>query len=518
MATVDALAARRFPAPPSRSFWFNVYFLRLPLLVLCGLAVTGATVLPLAAGFSGVLKLAFPALAFAAAVVLYLRDPAGYLTFAWWIWFVTPLVRRLVDYHVGWTPVSTIMLTPYLVSMVALVGLLRHVGNLATTHLVALCLTVSGIAYAYVIGAGTVGSAPATFALLTWLVPVLFGFALAANWRRYELWRAATVAAFRHGIIVTAAYGVIQFVLLPSWDAYWMQQAEMASIGLPMPFAVRVFSTFNAPGVFAIFLMTGLLVGFSHRAKLRHFGALPLVWLGFLLSQVRSAWLGYGIGLIMLMVRIPLGRKLKLAAAGIVLLLATVPLLQIDEIQRVAMPRIMSLANGQSDHSLQERMMLYEQFFAVAAGNVPGSGIGATNVATKLSNNGRLSQFGVIDSGILEVMFAFGWPGSILYVAGVALAFLSALYGFTTNNDPFGGAARSVIVAIFVQLAFFNVLSGAVGMVFWSFIGMVLAGQRYHHAKDKAAEATAVPMPASRLLSGAKRRPMAAWRTADRAG
>jgi len=45
------------------------------------------------------------------------------------------------------------MLTPYLVSMVALVGLLRHVGNLATTHLVALCLTVSGIAYAYVIGA-----------------------------------------------------------------------------------------------------------------------------------------------------------------------------------------------------------------------------------------------------------------------------------------------------------------------------------------------------------------------------
>ena len=277
--------------------------------MLCGLAVTGATVLPLVAGFSGVLKLAFPALAFAAAVVLYLRDPAGYLTFAWWIWFVTPLVRRLVDYHVGWTPVSTIMLTPYLVSMVALVGLLRHVGNLATTHLVALCLTVSGIAYAYVIGAGTVGSAPATFALLTWLVPVLFGFALAANWRRYELWREATVAAFRYGIIVTAAYGVIQFVLLPPWDAYWMQQAEMASIGLPMPFAVRVFSTFNAPGVFAIFLMTGLLVGFSHRAKLRHFGALPLVWLGFLLSQVRSAWLGYGVGLIMLMVRIPLGRK-----------------------------------------------------------------------------------------------------------------------------------------------------------------------------------------------------------------
>ncbi|MFZ1425803.1 MAG: O-antigen ligase family protein [Geminicoccaceae bacterium] len=500
MAAIDALGAHRLTAPADRGLLHHLFNGRFPLGVLCALTLTAITLLPLVGGFGGVLKLGFPLLALLVAGLLYVRDPFGYLNFTWWIWFVTPLVRRLVDHHVGWTSVSTVMLTPYLVSLVAVPGLLRHIGSLATTHLVALGLTVTGIAYAYVIGAGTVGSAPATFALLTWIVPVLFGFALAANWRQYELWRVATIASFRLGIVLTSVYGIVQFVLLPSWDAYWMQNADMASIGLPVPFAVRVFSTFNAPGVFAIFVMTGLLLGSCHRSKARDLGVLPIVWLGFLLSQVRSAWLGFGVGLIMMMVRMPLGRNLKLLAAAVAVVITTLPLLQIDAIERVAVPRIMSLANGQNDHSLKERMQLYGQFFVVAASNVVGSGIGATNVATKLSNNGKLNQFGVIDSGVLEIMYAFGWPGSILYVAGLLLAFLSTLYGFTRTADEFGLAARSVVVAIFVQLVFFNVLSGAVGMIFWSFTGMIMAGQRFHKAKEKRAGRLA-PSPAPLLAS-----------------
>ena len=46
-----------------------------------------------------------------------------------------------------------------------------------------------------------------------------------------------------------------------------MQHADMASIGLPVPFAVRVFGTLNAPGVFAIFVMTGLLLGSCRRSR-----------------------------------------------------------------------------------------------------------------------------------------------------------------------------------------------------------------------------------------------------------
>lgn len=500
MAAIHALVDHRLAAASGRSLLHHVFNGQLPLRVLGTLALMAVTLLPLVGGFGGMLKLGFPLLALLVAALLYVQDPFGYLSFTWWIWFVTPLVRRLVDHHVGWTSVSPVMLTPYLVSLVAVPGLLRHIGGIATTHLVAFGLTVTGIAYAYVIGAGTVGSAPATFALLTWIVPVLFGFALAANWRQYELWRSATIASFRLGIVLTSVYGIIQFGFLPAWDAYWMRNADMSSIGLPVPFAVRVFSTFNAPGVFAIFLMTGLLIGSCHRSKAREIGALPIVWLAFLLSQVRSAWLGYGVGLMMMMVRMPLARNLKLLLAAIAIIFTTLPLLQIDAIERVAIPRLMSLTNGQNDHSLKERMQLYGEFFVVAAGNIAGSGIGATNVATKLSNNGKLNQFGVIDSGVLEIMYAFGWPGAILYVAGLLLAFLSTLYGFTRAPDEFSLAARSVVVAIFVQLVFFNVLSGAVGMIFWSFIGMIMAGQRFHKAKEKQA-ARSAPLPTPAFMS-----------------
>ena len=62
-----------------------------------------------------------------------------------------------------------------------------------------------------------------------------------------------------------------------------------------------------------------------------------------------------------------------------------------------------SFSAGQSDHSLQERMQLYARFFNVAVNNVPGGGIGSTNLATKLSNNGALGSLGTIDSGELRL-------------------------------------------------------------------------------------------------------------------
>jgi O-Antigen ligase len=346
---------------------------------------------------------------------------------------------------------------------------------------------MAGITYAYIIGVWSVGPVPATFGLLTWLVPVIFGFHLAATWRRYEFWREATRSAFACGAVVLAAYGLIQFTFVPAWDGFWMSHAGMSSIGRPLPFQVRVFSTLNAPGVFAIFLMAGLLVGFSRRATLSGGVAQPVVWLGFLLSQVRSAWLGYGVGLALLLVRTPLSRSLKLLAAGALLLLAILPLVQIEAVERVAMPRIMSLGQLGSDHSLRERMQLYGRFFDVAAGNIPGSGIGSTNLATKLSNNGQLTSLGVIDSGMLEILFVFGWPGSLLYALGVGLAMVSALWGWSRGTDPFIQAARAVVAATLLQIVFFNPLGGAVGMIFWSFLGLILAGRSYHDGARKVA-------------------------------
>ena len=185
--------------------------------------------------------------------------------------------------------------------------------------------------------------------------------------------------------------------------------------------------------------------------------------------------------------RTPLSRSVKLLAAGILLLLAIAPLVQIDAVEKVALPRIMSLGQLGSDHSLRERMQLYGEFFDVAAGNIPGAGIGSTNLATKLSNNGQLTRLGVIDSGVLEIMFVFGWPGSLLYALGIAMAMVSALWGWQRTTDPFTLGANAVVVAILIQIVFFNPLGGAVGMIFWSFLGLILAGRQFHEVGRRTA-------------------------------
>ncbi|QYO62553.1 hypothetical protein [Leptolyngbya sp. 7M] len=59
------------------------------------------TALCLATGLSQLLNLAFPAGALLVGVLLYIRYPILYNGFSWWMWFLTPFVRRLVDQKIG---------------------------------------------------------------------------------------------------------------------------------------------------------------------------------------------------------------------------------------------------------------------------------------------------------------------------------------------------------------------------------------------------------------------------------
>lgn len=472
-------AALPEPTAAAPSVWRQLARGRMPVPLFCVLALTAVTLLPPMAGAARLVPLLFPTVAVATACVLYARHPAHYVGFTWWIWFLAPAVRRIADYHTGWTPVSPIMVAPYLVTAVAALTLVRRGSVVATSHLVIFALPVTGILYAYVIGAGTVGAAPATFGLLTWIVPIIFGLHLAITWKSYPLWREVTESTFIFGAALLGIYGIIQYVVVPPWDAFWMQNADMSSIGWPLPYQVRVFGTLNAPGVYAMVLMAGLLLVLSRSRLSLHLATLP-GWLGLLLSQVRSAWLGYALGLVLILCRLRLAQTLRLLGVAALVVGLLVPFVRVDAIAQTALPRLMSLTDVGSDHSFRVRLQLYRDFFHSTAGdNIAGSGIGSTNLATKLSNNGKLGDTGVIDSGIIEVLYVFGWVGSLLYLGGVALALLAVRSAAATRADPFVAAAAAIAVGCFVQIVFFNPFGGTVGMLFWSFVGLALAGQRY---------------------------------------
>ena len=73
---------------------------------------------------------AYLAATLAVGVLLYWRRPGLYVGFTWWLWFLTPEMRRLSDYVQGWNPINPVMLAPYLVSALAIFTLMHHLPKL----------------------------------------------------------------------------------------------------------------------------------------------------------------------------------------------------------------------------------------------------------------------------------------------------------------------------------------------------------------------------------------------------
>jgi hypothetical protein len=264
-----------------------------------------------AAGIAGVGGRAFAPLwamaAAAVALVLVFRSPAGYLAFATSIWFYTPLVRRLLDLHHGFVPANLALAAPVLVGSVAVLTVLRHVKELRGALFAPALLVVAAVTYGFLVGMLRNGLVPAFYAYLTWLSPAMVGLHAALHWRRYPEMRDAFLRTLAWGIAPAALYGIVQFVILPPWDYQWMVATDLRSIGVPQPFSVRVFGPMTMPGTFAVVMEVGLLLLLSAHVRGR-LPALVLGFIGLLLSRIRTAWVGFVLGLAVQLVTQPIRR------------------------------------------------------------------------------------------------------------------------------------------------------------------------------------------------------------------
>lgn len=459
-------------------------------LALCVLVVPGA---------GGVVKVSYPLLALLSGSLLYLRFPILYVGFVWWVWLLTPGMRRLVDYYQGWDPQNVMMLAPFLVTLLVSFSLLKHLPKLQLQRYLPFGLVLASLLYGYAVGVmrGTVPAA--TFALLDWLVPALFAFYLAVNWRRYALYREVVRRVFTWGVVLLGCYGLVQYLNPLPWDRYWMLSAPIESIGLPEPFGVRVFSTLNSPGPFAVFVMAGLLLLLNGRGSLRWpASAAGLVVL--LLSLVRSAWGGWIVGFLYVAARTRrLRLRLLLALAATIAVAA--PLLLLGPVAETVGSRVSTLSDPGEDTSFAARAEFYSEFAPRAFLAPVGEGMGGTGLATKLSGTGgELGELGNFDSGVMNIPLTLGWPGTVFYVGALALLLQRALGG-GRRPDPFATASQGIVLAILAQLVFDDFLVGVTGMVFWSFLGFSLAARSYHTAREEKAAAA----PARRSPSVAAR-------------
>lgn len=442
-----------------------------------------AAALLLLAGVGGkIANVVFVAIAFGAGVVLYAREPAAYVSFTLWLWFLTPFVRRMLDMHHGWTTASPVLLAPIAVALLAGVTVLRRVGEMRGILYAPYLLVLMAFGYGYAIGIINAGMVPATYALVTWLAPALFGLHIAINWRRYPELAASVRQTFVWALPLLAAYGVYQFVKMPRWDALWMINADLRSIGAPRPFLARIFGTLNTPGPYAAFLCAGALMVLPSKGRLR-FISVGIAMVSLLLARTRAVWIAFIIGLVTQQIGQPLKRMPKYVITLIAVALVSIPIASMPQFSALIAPRLRSLTNLSEDNSFIKRYNFSEAAAATIVETAEGSGLGTTGGAIKLRGGQGVRS---LDNGFLEVFYIFGWPGGSLFFLGIAGLTLQSARFRETRVDSFANAARATSVALIAILPIGDVFTGPTGTLLWMSVGFGIAGHAYHMTTGQA--------------------------------
>lgn len=448
----------------------NSYFDALAYIALFATVSIAATAI--VPPFANIASFAFPFTSLITAALLLWRNPKLYIGFMWWTWFLTPEVRRIVDYRTGYHEQSLIMLTPFLVVGVALVPVLFNLAKLKKPYRLPLAFTTLGLLYGYGVGLFNNSLASASFDLLSWGVPVIGGAYVLTHQHHASAFQQATQRAFIWGLLIMGLYGAVQYFYLPVWDAYWMKNSDLTSIGSPEPQQVRVFSTLNAPGPFANVVMAGLLLAFGKGGTIKLLGA-AAGFVGFALSAVRSAWGGWFIGLLVMVASLPLRKRLQPIGLVIVLSVVGVPLFTVGPVAELLSQRLSTVTDLQNDVSFNARSSLYTDFVSFTANNPLGQGLGSTGGASVIGN--QEADFQDLDSGIIAVVYTFGVLGTLYFVGGALAIFGSAILAGRKKRDVTSASYIGITVAALGQLFFGNAWNGVGGMVLWFFPCLYLA-------------------------------------------
>ncbi len=456
--------------------------------VYVGLALAGAG--------GRTMPYAYPAGCLFIALIAYVRSPATYVAFTWWTWLLTPLIRRVFDLRYGFHPTSAILLGPLLATSVAVVTIARRRGMLRSSAYIPFTIAVLALSYAFLIGIIRQSPAAAAYDLLTWLAPLLFGLHLALEWQNFPRLSRTLLSSILFGILVVAAYGILQFVNPPAWDRSWVINAEMQSVGAPVPFVIRVFSTLNAPGPFSIMLVFSLLIGMAARQRWK---ALPLAigLVALVLTKGRSAWGAFVVGALVLQFRQPIRSLPRQWFALMVVILLAAPLITQPRIMAVLTGRAASLGNVSGDQSFLARVETTRQVLTAISENPIGMGLGKYGGASKLVTGNKIGT--ALDSGPLEIFDLMGWVGGTLYMMALVAIILPIARSGRRVYEPITAGALAAVIALLAASLFGNIFTSVSGFFFWTAIGLATAGRTYAGALELASRFVA-PVAESRAL------------------
>ena len=430
------------------------------------LALSFLTVVLIFAGAGKILNFAFPVMSLSVGTFLYFRYPILYNGFTWWIWFLVALIRRLADYHSSYTEPSPMLLAPFLVTGLTIITVFKHLPKAYRHEGFPFILPLVGVFYGFAVGLINMHPFTVTKSLLGWLIPLTYGFHLFVNWRNFPRYYQNIQRTFVWGILIMGIYGIIQFLAIPEWDRLWLDNSEMFSAAgrADDSGGTRVWSTMHSGEPFAAFMAGGLLMLFNKQGLLSVCTS-GVGHIAFLLSTVRSAWIGWFVGLLTLASSLKAKYQMRLVITIVVMAMLVVPLVTMEQFSEKLGDRFTSLSHLEEDGSVQARQQRFQNSIDSALTNFVGDGIGIPN----------------LDSALLSMLISLGWFGTICYVSGL-LMLIFRLFQFSDNSpNLFLGTARAIVMTCLVRIPVNSTaIVGVGGMLLWGFLGLAIASQKYY--------------------------------------
>jgi hypothetical protein len=426
------------------------------------------------------LELTFMPMGVAVSYYLYRRYPAHYLGTVCWLYFLTPEVRRFADFFNGtFNPTSIIMATPMIASGIAGLSLVLNYKSLGQRRALPLVMMLMALAYGYAIGIVQFGIMPATFTLLSWVQPIFIAWQIMLNWRIYPTYRRVLFKTFVWGTLLMGLYGIYQYVAPPPWVVFWMVQSGMdTSSGSPVPFGLRICSTMNSTGPFSVTIMVGLLISLAAPGKTKIFAGVAGIP-ALLFTAVRTSWGGLVIGLIYPLAMLDAKSRMKLIMAAVCFMGLCSPMLLFDQVTDPIVKRMATIGDLKNDNSFQARSGFYTGFSTFAEQSFAGHGLGSTGLGAKLASDPSQILM-TVDSGVVEIVWVLGWPGSLLYFTALfSLVWRAFVASLARPNDRFAVSQVGVAITIFAIMVMIDTMLSAPGIFFMVGVLMPVIGVRY---------------------------------------
>jgi hypothetical protein len=444
------------PKKKIKFFWVPWLFILLTISLNLGLIAIRA---------GKEISLIYPVSIVLLGLLIYFKYPSFYIGLVWWVWFISPLVRRFSDFYSNFDPTNPILLTPFLIVFITLPTVVSNIPNLFRSRKIYFVLPIVTIIYGAILGAIVREPSVVALGFLEWFSPVLFGSYLYLHWRIYPEISERLNSIFMWGVLVMGAYGVYQFMVSPPWDIYWLTESGFSTGGRLAPYSLNIWSTMPSNRPFGTVMMAGLtLLLINERLNPIKTPATGFGYLSFLLARKRTTWLSLIFSVLVLNLSLKSKKQMQLLISILITAALVIPLSQISPFSDFIGERVNTLSNLQSDNSANVRTNTFKELIGPALTSLVGSGIGGKS----------------FDNGILSSLFDIGWIGTLCYFFSIIFILFSIFKTPAHRLDKFALASRAIALSTFVQLPLGQPHLADQGMVLWCFLSTSLAAKTYY--------------------------------------